>query len=366
MSNLPLLRRPIPPSLRPVAGITESFFVHAPNARVQAIAQLCAAESLGAIYTMPVGKSRDATLKATLATHHEIAGTDATVLVDANRYSGNKRMPASTSLSLEWLQRQWDAGTRWAVTDSGYVERDADDDLRALFAAGDKLARKATEPFFLALPIDNQWVTKRASELRNLVEQHGIPVAYLFGSSGDPLASKKAVEGLLHLLDSPVPAAVMRTDQAAIGALAGNAVFGAMGTSTTLRHIYPLGKGGFNNPVQFPSAFLPRGLSYHRIDTLARAISLSPGELHWVCSCELCQGRRLDSILDETDAFTHSLLSLTDVVRGVLSCGDRDTCLASWSKKCQTAQFVHLDIESTTELRWDAPQFLGAWHGVIR
>lgn len=67
MSNPTLLRRSVPPSLHPIPGIDESFFVHAPNARVQEIAQLCAAEAVGAIYTMPVGKARDTTFQKTLA-----------------------------------------------------------------------------------------------------------------------------------------------------------------------------------------------------------------------------------------------------------------------------------------------------------
>lgn len=364
MSNPTLLRRPVPPSLRPAAGIGESFFVHAPNARVRAVAQLCAAETVGAIYTMPVGKSRDTTLEKTLATHREIAGESATALADANRYYGTNRVSASAPLSLEWLQRQWDAGIPWAITDSGYVDRNADDDLTALFAGGDELARKATGRFFLAIPADKHWVTTRAADLRAAVEAHGIPVIYLFGSTGDPLASKKAVDGLLYLLDSAVPSAIMRTDQAAIGALAGNAVFGAMGTNTSLRHIYPPRPGGGFRTTGFPSAFLPRGLSFHRTDTLSRAIALSPDELHWLCSCDRCGGMRLDSILDETHAFTHSLLSLTEVARHVLSGGDREKSLASWSSMCRSAQFTHIDIETTTGMKWDYPDFLGAWGGV--
>lgn len=364
MSNPTLLRRSVPPSLHPVPGIDESFFVHAPNARVHEIAQLCAAEAVGAIYTMPVGKARDTTFQKTLATHREIAGDTGTVLADANRYYGTSRLPASAPLSIDWLQRQWDAGISWALTDSGYIDRDADEELNTLFAGADDLARKTNGQFFLTVPADNHWVTTRAADLRVVVEQHGIPVIYLFGSTGDPLASKKAVEGLLYLLDSEVPSALMRTDQAAIGALAGNAVFGAMGTSTSLRHIYPPRKGGGFSPSPFPSAFLPQGLSFHRIDTLARAIALSPEELHWICSCERDQGMRLDSILDATHAFTHSLLSLTEVARHVLTGGDRPTSLASWGALCRNAQFVHIDIETTTGMKWDYPSFLGSWGSV--
>ncbi|WP_138180176.1 hypothetical protein [Nakamurella multipartita] len=314
---------------------------------------------------MPGGKSGEAQLERVLATHREIAGGAATALADANRYSGANRLPASAPLSLQWLQRQWDAGASWAVTDSGYLDRGADEDLASLFANADDLARKATGRFFLAVPADNHWVTTRAPDLRTVVERHGIPVIYLFGSTGDPLASKKAVEGLLYLLDSAVPSALMRTDQAAIGALTGNAVFGAMGTSTSLRHIYPPRNGGGFGTSPFPSAFLPQGISFHRTDTLGRAIALSPDELHWICFCERCGGLRLDSVIDATHAFTHSLLSLTDLVRHVLG-GDRNCSRSSWGALCRNAQFTHIDIESTTGIKWSYPSFLGAWGAVTR
>src|SRR5690606_18342378 len=114
----------------------------------------------------------------------------------------------------------------------------------------------------------------------------------------------------------------------------------------------------------FPSALVPQGLSFHRIDTLARAIALSPDELHWLCHCDRDQGMRLDSIVEDTHAFTHSLLSLTDIARHVLNGGDRDKSLASWGALCRNAQFIHIDIESTTGMKWDYPDFLASWGAV--
>lgn len=358
------LRRPIPPSLRPVSGLGEAFFIHAPNSKVSAVAQLCTTDALGAVYTMPTGGGRDKTLEKTLKVHRGIAGDAATVLVDANRYFGNNRLPASAPLNHEWLQRQWDSGITWAVTDSGYLDRAASEDLRTLFAHGKELARKSSGNFFLAVAADNNWVTERAEEMRTIVEEHGIPVAYMFGSTGDPLGSKKAVEGLLHLLDSPVASGLMRTDQSAIGALAGNATFSAMGTSSSLRHIYPPRKGGGFRPSSFPSALVPQGLSFHRTDTLARAIGLTPDELHWLCPCERCQGARLDSIYDGDQAFVHSVYAITDVARNVMEGGDRTTSLTSWAAKCRAAQFVHIDISNSTQMKWDYPDFLGAWGSI--
>lgn len=360
MTSPTILRRPVPPSLRPVQGVGESFFVHAPSSKVSSVAPLCAMEALGAVYTMPTGDTRSKTLKSTVELHRHIAGAEATVLVDANRYSGKNRLLASAPLSRRWLEEQWDLGITWAITDSGYVDRGATNDLRALVANAKALSRSTTGQFFLAVPIDVKWVTEDAEQLRKLVEAHGIPVAYMLGSPGDPLASRKAVEGLLYLLESPVTSALMRTDQSAIGALAGNATFSAMGTSATLRHIYPPRPGGFG-PNPPPSVLVPQGLSHHRTDTLAAAIGLTPDERHWLCECERCQAARLDTILDPVDAFSHNVHAITDIARHVLQGGDRAASLRSWTATCRNAQFVHMDIANSTQMNWNSPRFLAAW-----
>ena len=111
-----------------------------------------------------------------------------------------------------------------------------------------------------------------------------------------------------------------------------------------------------------PSAMLPNGLSLHRIDVLARAIALTPDEVHWRCNCDHCQGARLDNIIDGDQAFIHNVYSACDLVRHVLAGGVKDA-LASWAAMCRNAQFVHLDIDSSTQ-NWNYPTFHGAWREV--
>jgi len=359
-SNPTALRRRLPASARPLSGVAEGFFVHAPSSKVHQVAALCAGDQIGAIYTVPRGSSRIAKLAETLATHRSIAG-DSTVMADPQLYAGKNRMPASAALEIDWIRHQWDHGLPWALTDSGYVERDAIDDLRALFASGEQIARRVSGNFLLAVPADFRWVSERPEELRDLVESYGIPVAYMFGASGDPLGRKRAVEGLLHLLASPVPSTLLRTDLSAVGALAAGAPLAAMGTSSSLRHIFPPKSGGPGR-LMHPSAMLPNGLSLHRIDVLARAIALTPDEVHWRCDCDHCLGARLDNIIDGDQAFIHNVYSACDLVRHVLAGGVKDA-LASWAAMCRNAQFVHLDIDSSTQ-NWNYPTFHGAWREV--
>lgn len=362
MTDIYLARPQTAKSLRPVDGIDEPLFLHASGAQVKTVAPLCAAGHLGAIYTVSGGASRDNAVRKIAQAHRSAAGEGATFLIDAARYDGRDREPADAELSLSWLREQWDHGATWAMTDSGYIHRDRVDQLDAVFAEGALLRSQAPvgAKLLLAVAGDYQWVSHRADDLRKRVDQYELPVVYMFGAEGDPLETHAAVAGLLHLLDSPVPSALARSDHAALGALAGRAVFGAMGTSTRRRHIYPPKKGGGRSAGEF-SVLLPEGLSFHRNDTLARAIALSPDESYWHCHhCELCDGRRLDEIFDPTTAFVHSIESLQETARRILSSGDQATAMKSWKAKCADAQFIHSDIEATG-IKWTYPMSLTAW-----
>ncbi|MGM7424713.1 hypothetical protein [Cellulosimicrobium sp. ES-005] len=341
--------------------MSEPLFLHASGAEVGKVAPLCVPGSLGAIYTVPGGRARDERAGQIVREHREQGVLGSSFLLDAARYGGAGRVGADAALTPQWLAQQWDRGLEWAMTDSGYVDRDRVDQLDALFDSAVAMRKQAPvgAKFFLQVPADSQWVSKRADEVRERVDRYQIPVAYMFGSSGDPLETRASVQGLLHLLGSPVPSALVRADHAALGALAGGAVLGAMGTSSGRRHIYTSAGRGRRVPGLF-SVLLPEGLSFHRSDTLARAIGSSPEQSYWRCHhCSRCEGARLDDIVDPTAAFIHSIESLQDLAAGVLASGEASTAMASWKAKCRSAQFIHTDI--AVNLKWDYPKSLKAW-----
>ncbi|WP_116951630.1 hypothetical protein [Jiangella endophytica] len=321
------------------------------------VAQLCAEDAIGAVYTLPSGAKRLEALARTVATHRAIAGDEASVMADAGRYAGTNRVPATAPLSTAWLEAQWAQGIRWALTDSGYVDRDEIDGLRALFRNAAVLP--AAADFMLALPMDTHWVSEHAPDVRRLVEDHGLPVAYMLGADRDPLATRAAVEGLLLLLESPVPSVLLRTDQSAIGALAAGASMSAMGTSSALRHIFPPRPGG-PRPRVF-SVLVPQTLSHHGADILAATINSMPEETYWWCPCAHCQYSRLDDILDPDDAFAHNVHAITEIARHVMDGGDRAQSLASWRALCEQAKHIHSEIAYATGKSWSRPRFLTAW-----
>ncbi|WP_157552709.1 hypothetical protein [Jiangella gansuensis] len=142
-------------------------------------------------------------------------------------------------LSTRWVEEQWAHGLTWALTDSGYVDQAAYDDLNVLFRHAEAFEGDTQGQFILALPLDEYWLGKGAEYVRSLIDSYGRPVAVMLGAVGDPLRTKDAVHGFLYLLESPTPMAVLRTDQSAVGALAAGAAFSTMGTTASLRHIMP-------------------------------------------------------------------------------------------------------------------------------
>lgn len=358
MSEPTHARHPVPRSLRPLPGISESFFVHAKARDAEKVARLCAKDELGAVYTMPSRGRHTEKLAETLATHRLFAGFDSSVLIDAERYRGANYLPASSPLSTGWLQVQWDHGLPWALTDSGYVEQAAYDELNALFRHAEALEHHTHGQFILALPLDEYWLGKGAEYVRSLIDSYGRPVALMLGAVRDPLRTRDAVQGFLYLLESATPIAMLRTDQSAVGALAAGAAFSAMGTTSSLRHIMPP-KGGPRASNDF-SVLIPQGLSYHLSEKVSMAISLSPESRHWHCVCERCQDARLDTILDEENAYLHNTHAIVDVVRHVLDGGGMRESLLSWTAKCSQALNIHDEIRSTM-VKWTRPPLLKAW-----
>lgn len=66
-------------------------------------------------------------------------------------------------------------------------------------------------------------------------------MALVLAHRNDPLGSLAAVRGLLRVLAEIPNVVLLRTDLAAIGAVANGASLGAVGTSTSVRHLVPLG-----------------------------------------------------------------------------------------------------------------------------
>jgi hypothetical protein len=290
------------------------------------------------------------------------------ILCDAQRYTGRKRAFASADFSAQWLavQRGLDGPV---LTDSGYVDKRDVNGLRSILRRTLPLGDNT----FATLPLHADWLKDPQDRevLLHEVSFARVPVAVALEHSADPLGVQQVLRGLLALLATDVPVLLLRSDVSAIGALCHGAHAAAIGTTTALRHIYPLPKPGAGGGGRRAgvAVFVPHCLSYLGADKVAGAVQRTPDLSHlWACGCTACGGRPMDHFATTTNeaersdtAFRHSL-ELLHQLRDELFAPhltDADRTLA-WHERCEAAAAHHAEIAAEL-FGWRPPPFLNAW-----
>ena len=131
---------------------------------------------------------------------------------------------------------------------------------------------------------------------------------------------------------------------------------GAVGTSTSLRHIFPVGSGGGRNRGQ-TAAIVPRALMYKQLDRIQEAIRVIDDVTFWTCACVVCEGRTIDWIIADEDAFRHSIATLADLSAPVLDSTDP---VSSWLSSCRVASHL-VDEIAVQGLGWEIPTGIRRW-----
>ncbi|GAA2361563.1 hypothetical protein [Dactylosporangium salmoneum] len=287
-------------------------------------------------------------------------GFDGPVLLDAARYAGTNRLPASAPFNPRWLRRQRELGLP-VLTDSGYVGGGDEAGLVSI------LHRTMAVPGAIAaLPLHPAWLRDRLhlTKLTGHVRAAGVPVALVLEARGDPFGLAGSVPGLLEILGCGVPVLLLRCDLSALGALCHGAVAAAVGTTAALRHLPPLEAVGGRPPPgpRPPSTIFKPTMSYRRITAIQRAKRSRPDPRLWSCDCPVCDGRDLDwmATLDErgreVPAFEHAaaiLFALRDELLGEALPLAR--AARSWAARCADAAYRE------KELGWSATPMLRHW-----
>ncbi|WP_344503394.1 hypothetical protein [Dactylosporangium maewongense] len=285
---------------------------------------------------------------------------EAPLLLDAARYAGPARLPASAPFNPRWLRRQRELGVP-VLTDSGYVDSGDEPGLAGI------LHRAAVLPDTIAvLPLHPIWLQDRLHRtvLTGHIRAAGGPVALVLEASRDPFALPGVVEGLLAVLGCGVPTLLLRCDVSALGALCHGAAAAAVGTVAGLRHLTPR-PAPQSGPVArgfrpaAPSAVFAPALSYRRINAISRARRRHPDPGLFGCACTVCDGRDVDWMAElddrerEVPAFEHSIRVLQDLRDELLR--SADTAPASWTAHCTDA------VYRSRELGWDPAPMLRHW-----
>ena len=337
-------------------GIDRTILIHAPQSKVDRVAAFSRNAGITTIYTV-AGGNRIAAADKLLKTHRSIAGSEARILFDANRYSGKNRASGEAPLSQEWVTWQLEHGAPVALTDTGYISVERIDQVDLVLARGAAIASQVGGAVMTTLPIDSLILKNSAEQLRTAIDRVGVPVALALGHSNDPFGAVDTVRGLLHLLGSSVSIALLRTDLSAVGAVAAGAQFGAVGTSSTLRHIWP-SKGGGRSPGT--SVLVPRLMSYHLLERLPLVAAQVPADYFW-CDCNICEGGAVFDHVTEHTAPDHSIGSIATFAANLLS-GTREENLKSFREKAMNAQTLHSEIQVEMEdVRWAPARSLDSW-----
>ncbi|MEV4508796.1 hypothetical protein AB0K00_07540 [Dactylosporangium sp. NPDC049525] len=290
---------------------------------------------------------------------------EAPLLLDAARYAGQARLPASAPFNPRWLRRQRELGVP-VLTDSGYVDSGDEPGLAGI------LHRAAVLPDTVAvLPLHPAWLQDRLHRtvLTGHIRAAGAPVALVLEANRDPFALPGVVDGLLAVLDCGVPTLLLRCDVSALGALCHGAQAAAVGTVAGLRHLTPRpapAAGGGTQPRGFrppaPSAVFRPTLSYRRIGAIARAHRRHPDPDLFGCACTVCDGRDVDWMAELSDrdrevpAFEHSIRVLQDLRDELLPANTAaGTARQSWTARCAEAEY------RSREFGWDVAPMLRHW-----
>ncbi|EID52320.1 hypothetical protein [Saccharomonospora xinjiangensis] len=326
--------------------------------QAEALAEIAAAHDSGLVITGATPESTVQTLRR--------RGFDGPILCDANRYAGRRRVSARRGIHPAWCRRQQALGLV-ALTDSGYLEARDWQGLRTILRA----AATQRGAVVAMLPLSARWFATRAvsDALAGEVNTYGVPVAVAVEHPADPFGVQYVLRHFLGLVRATtVPVLLLRCDVSAIGALCHGVHAAAIGTTSGLRHLYPLLTGG-RPRFAGVSVFVRHLLSYHRLDTCDTVLAGTPDSSQfWLCDCDICGGTtpaRLRAADDpRTVALHHSLHAQLLLHREIFGRPRTpDQLVSSWHETCSHALFVHRQVADHVG-RWHTPLHLKTWYAV--
>ena len=244
------------------------------------------------------------------------AGFEGRLWLDPATYDRPEEPRAETLFGDHWQLLQDELGVAQLISPGTYVGRSDFDALgSALDVEGAWVARAGGR---LSLALHASWLTHGLDGLIGRLEQVEAPLALAFADPNDPLGHAGAVQGLVDMLGSVGDAAILRCDLGALGAVAHGASLGAIGTSSTMRHVVPPGQKGGGVPLdKSPSVFVSELLDFK----LGSHLDEFPREASPTCELACCRGRALRRFNGEhaiAEARTHNRIAIGDASRKIL------------------------------------------------
>lgn len=289
------------------------------------------------------------------------------VILDPARYERNP----SEQLSLigrnaSEISRQADLKAAAFLSPSHFVPDRENGTLEKVLEEGHEFCREAAKskhqaPAFLVLPVSKFWLTAGLDSLIAAVTSVPDRIALVLGDQNDPLDSREAVDGLIHVLEAHPRMSLFRSDLAALGAMACGAETGAIGTGTSVRHFVQPGlRGGGVPRDKTPSTLVPSLWSYVKGSKLGQVTDNNP---LLRCFCSICGGRSLSRFADErlvSESHEHCVETWYRLAQWMLGLGI-ESRRAAWRSGCSEAIEAHEMLSAQSGVLFEAPGQLKAW-----
>ncbi|WP_052432872.1 hypothetical protein [Streptacidiphilus carbonis] len=275
------------------------------------------------------------------------------------------KLPMGDPLALS-VSEQLEAGTTAAVTPTGYIRAE---DSGALKAAVKRVAALEDPNLVFAAPIDVMWLADESlDQLIAWLSKVPGPKAVMLGGQKDPLArGRGTVANLCRLLSEVPGTALLRTDLAALGALAHGAAFTAFGHSSAARHLVPPGEIAQSSPgfAKSPHVLHPQLMDFFLGSTLADRYAAGGAP---ACGCNSCNGRPLDAYATNKNprigwAAAHNVAILMEWLRTLTAVQPGKQRQDWWRERCRTAVAQYPLVNATLNQRkgFEVPAQLKRW-----
>ncbi|MCX4856619.1 hypothetical protein [Streptomyces canus] len=271
------------------------------------------------------------------------------------------------------LQMQKARGVSAALTPTGYIPPGASKALKAVMEQSKHIERADT---IVHLPINTAWLTDEyVSQLIAVCERIPHPKALTLFRQFDPMKQAKEVPANLRRVVSERPdVALLRSDLAALDALAHGALFSGIGADSARRHSIPPGekpqvsKENQGGP-QYPSVLLPSLMCFKGARSLDRIYMNDPP---MTCTCDVCDGSGLDRFYDASgevrrESEDHNISSWSTWVIEIVNREPGLERKTWWRDRCAAAvdQYAlenqRLGLSANAKAGFQVPAPLRAW-----
>jgi hypothetical protein len=268
---------------------------------------------------------------------------DAPLLLDPERYVEDRNRPGHVPMFLETaeeaVQAQRDAGVACLLAPSRFPQERTVADLRATMEAGQAFVDAARHvapdlPAFVTIVVRYDELASRT--WTKIVADAELPVAPVFAGYADPLSASDCLAGAVELIGAAPAALPLRCDMSVAGFVASGAVAGAIGASSSVRHLYLPRRVSKPATVRRASLFVPRFANWIRADYV-EAAQADPGlDDLFRCQCVVCGPRGDVRMLvgpsaDASLRDNHSIAAAVSLTRTVVAASDP---LGAWRAVC--------------------------------